>query len=68
MHRGATGLTGQGMYTHSRRDVLMIALTVTEIERLKALVAAEDKTAFVIVVPAQEVLGRGFLPLETQER
>lgn len=67
MHRGATGLSGQGMYTHARRDVLMIALTVTEIERLKALVAEEDKDAFVIVVPAQEVLGRGFVPLEEKD-
>lgn len=66
MHRGATGMTGQGMYTHARRDVLIVALTVTEIERLKALVAAEDKDAFVIVVPAQEVLGRGFAPLQEQ--
>ncbi|MGQ9490363.1 MAG: DUF2270 domain-containing protein [Anaerolineae bacterium] len=67
MHRGATGLTGQGMYTHARRDVLMIALTVTEIGRLKTLVAAEDKDAFVIVVPAQEVLGRGFAPLAEEK-
>ncbi len=63
MGRGITGLAGEGMYTHSERSVLITALTVTEIERLKDLVAAEDAAAFVIVVPAQEVLGRGFAPL-----
>lgn len=67
MGRGITGLTGQGMYTHTERSVLITALTVTEIERLKDLVAAEDAGAFVIVVPAQEVFGRGFAPLEKHE-
>lgn len=63
MGRGITRLTGEGMYSHTARSVLLTALTVTEIERLKDLVAAADTTAFVIVVPAQEVLGRGFAPL-----
>ena len=43
----------------------MVAATVTEIAQLKALVHAEDPNAFVVVTPAQEVLGRGFLPLTT---
>lgn len=63
MGRGVTGLAGEGMYSHTERGVLITALTVTEIERLKDLVAAEDANAFVIVVSAQEVLGRGFTPL-----
>ncbi len=63
MRRGATALHGQGMYTHQDRDVLMVAVTVTEMAQLKALVRAEDPNAFVIVTPAQEVLGRGFQPL-----
>ena len=40
------------------------ALTVTEVHNLKAAVAKEDPQAFVIVSPAQEILGRGFNPLE----
>jgi len=63
MQRGVTALHGQGMYTQQERDVLMVAATVTEIAQLKALVNAEDPNAFVIVTPAQEVLGRGFQPL-----
>jgi len=64
MQRGVTALHGEGMYTHQEREVLMVAVTVTEMAQLKALVKAEDPNAFVIVTPAQEVLGRGFQPLD----
>jgi uncharacterized membrane-anchored protein YitT (DUF2179 family) len=63
MRRGVTGLHGRGMYTQTEREVLMVALTVTEMAHLKALVSEEDPDAFVVVAPAQEVLGRGFQPL-----
>ncbi len=64
MKRGVTGLHGEGMYTHQEREVLLVAVTVTEMAQLKALVNEEDPNAFVIVTPAQEVLGRGFQPLD----
>lgn len=67
MQRGVTGLPGKGMYTGSEHTVLLCALTVTEVQHLKALVNMEDPNAFVIVTPAQEVLGRGFNPLQSQE-
>jgi uncharacterized membrane protein len=63
MRRGVTALHGKGMYSQQDREVLMIALTVTETNRLKALVREIDPNAFIIVSPAQEVLGRGFQPL-----
>jgi hypothetical protein len=66
MRRGVTALSGKGMYTGKDRAVLMCALTVTEVHNLKAAVAKEDPQAFVVVSPAQEVLGRGFNPLEEQ--
>ncbi len=62
--RGVTAISGKGMYTGSERTVLMCALTVTEVHNLKTAVAKEDPQAFVIVSPAQEILGRGFNPLE----
>ena len=64
LRRGVTALQGKGMYTGADRSVLMCALTVTEVHNLKTAVAKEDPQAFVIVSPAQEVLGRGFNPLE----
>lgn len=65
--RGVTAMSGKGMYTGSERSVLMCALTVTEVHNLKSSVAKEDPQAFVIVSPAQEILGRGFNPLEEEE-
>jgi len=64
--RGVTAITGKGMYTGTDRTVLVCALTVTEVHNLKTAVAKEDPQAFVIVSPAQEILGRGFNPLEEQ--
>jgi uncharacterized membrane-anchored protein YitT (DUF2179 family) len=36
---------------------------VTELPQLKALITELDPNAFVVVSPAQEVLGRGFQSL-----
>ena len=63
MQRGVTALSGTGMYTGKAHSVLMIALTTTEIPQLKELVRKADPNAFIIVSPAQEVFGRGFVPL-----
>lgn len=64
LHRGVTRFDATGMYTGSAHAVLMVALTVTEVNHLKALASDIDPQAFVIVMPAQEILGRGFQPLE----
>ena len=61
--RGVTALAGKGMYTGQDRSVLICALTVTEVHNLKSAVAKEDPNAFVVVSNAQEILGRGFNPL-----
>ena len=66
LKRGVTAMQGKGMYTGEGRSVLMCALTVTEVHNLKSAVAKEDPNAFVIVSPAQEILGRGFNPLEVK--
>jgi uncharacterized membrane protein len=63
LHRGVTALAGKGMYTGQDRSVLICALTVTEAHNLKIAVAKEDPTAFIVVSAAQEILGRGFNPL-----
>ena len=65
--RGVTALSGKGMFTGTERSVLVCALTVTEAHNLKHAVASEDPSAFVIVSPAQEILGRGFNPLDEED-
>lgn len=67
MKRGVTSIEGKGMFTGADHPILLCALTVTEIPHLKSLVAAVDPKAFVIVMPASEVLGYGFQPLENND-
>jgi uncharacterized membrane protein len=67
LRRGVTALTGKGMYTSRPHDVLLCALTVTEVAHLKSLVYAADPRAFVVVSPAQEILGKGFAPLQEED-
>lgn len=66
MHRGVTALPGLGMYSKKEHSVLLCALTNTEVQSLRSLVEKEDPEAFVVVTPAQEVFGKGFLPLEEE--
>jgi len=66
LKRGATALHGRGMYLKQEREVLLIALTVTEIEHLKVIVREEDPNAFITVIPANEVVGQGFMPLQEE--
>ncbi len=64
--RGVTALHGEGMYLKKPREVLICALTETEIEPLKHTVASVDPAGFVVVMPAAEVAGRGFTPLQEE--
>ncbi len=64
LNRGVTALHGEGMYTASARQVLLCALTETEIDDVKRAVHAVDPQGFVIVLPASEIAGRGFQPFE----
>lgn len=64
LNRGVTAIHGEGMYTQKARQVLMCALTETEIDDLKRAVVSVDAQGFVIVLPASEIAGRGFQPLD----
>ena len=64
LRRGVTALSGKGMFSGQDRTVLICAITISEVHNLKAAVAKEDQNALVIVSSAQEILGRGFNPLE----
>ncbi len=66
LNRGVTQLHGEGMYTQKAREVLICALTETEIDDLKRAVNAADPQGFVVVMPASEIAGKGFAPLEEE--
>ena len=68
MRRGVTFLHGQGAYSGKERQVIMVALSLTEIAKLKLIIDTLDKNAFFIMMSASEVVGRGFtLPRRTKE-
>ena len=60
MGRGATLLDGEGLYSHAEKRVLIVALNPTEVPRLKAIVHKYDRSAFIILSPASEIIGQGF--------
>lgn len=60
LDRGVTALTGQGMYTKEKRQVLLIVVHRSQVNQLKGIVYAIDPKAFVILAEVHEVLGEGF--------
>lgn len=68
MDRGATLLEGRGGYTGDSRPVLLCVVDRSQEPALRALVQAEDPTAFMTVTAATTVLGEGFAPLQAPAR
>ncbi|OEH86777.1 hypothetical protein BHU72_00450 [Desulfuribacillus stibiiarsenatis] len=60
LDRGVTKLHAQGGFTGIDRPILMCVVEQKEVSALKKMVKEVDPDAFVIIAPAQEVLGRGF--------
>lgn len=60
LDRGLTLLDAAGGYTGDERKVLMAVVSQSEVSKLKIMVRSIDPDAFVILCPAQEVLGEGF--------
>ena len=60
LDRGATVLDGSGSYNGKPRPVLMSAVRQRELPEVKAIVREIDPDAFVILLPAHQVLGEGF--------
>ena len=60
IHAGVTILTASGGYTHSHKDVLMVAIKKHLYPKIKSIVKEEDPEAFFIVSQANEIYGKGF--------
>ena len=58
--RGTTGIYGKGMFEDKDRLVLMCAAGRGDVLKIKHIVQANDKEAFIIITNAREVLGKGF--------
>ena len=58
--RGVTYIDGEGAFTHHAKRVLFVVVTLTQIARIKQIADKFDPQAFMIVLDANEVMGRGF--------
>ncbi|MGN0941884.1 MAG: YitT family protein [Selenomonadaceae bacterium] len=64
MGRGVTFLHAEGAFLHRAERVIFVVVTLTQIAKLKSIAYRYDPAAFMIVVDANEVMGRGFtMPL-----
>lgn len=60
LDRGCTILKAKGGFTDEERDVLMIVIPYKQLSTLTKVIESVDETAFMIVLDANEVHGRGF--------
>ena len=58
--RGVTYIEGEGAFTHHAKRVLFVVVNLTQIARIKRITDQFDPQAFMIVLDANEVMGRGF--------
>ena len=60
INRGSTGLYSRGMYTDEEKMTLLCAGSRTEAYKIQTVAKGIDENAFIIIVNAREVLGKGF--------
>lgn len=58
--RGVTLFDVRGGYSNDHKEMLMVVIGEREITALQEMILQEDEDAFVVVMPASEVMGRGF--------
>jgi uncharacterized membrane-anchored protein YitT (DUF2179 family) len=61
LNRGITSLFAEGEYTHDRKKMLYCIVTSRQMIELKTAIHEIDPTAFITIVDASEVRGRGFM-------
>ena len=60
IERGVTGLYGKGMYTNTKKLVLICVAPRREVARIKMLARKIDPRSFIIITNSREVVGQGF--------
>ena len=60
LHRGATQLHGEGVYTHEGKTVLMTVVSRHEAVLLRDFIRTSDPGAFMIITSSTEIIGNGF--------
>jgi uncharacterized membrane-anchored protein YitT (DUF2179 family) len=60
LHRGATQLHGEGVYTHEGKTVLLTVVSRHEAVLLRDFIRTSDPGAFMIITSSTEIIGNGF--------
>ena len=63
MKRGGTFLHGEGMYHHNSKQIIFTVVSPRELYMLEEYVHRVDPDAFIAVLDAYEILGKGFKSL-----
>jgi uncharacterized membrane-anchored protein YitT (DUF2179 family) len=63
LNRGGTYLEGKGMYNQAEKKVIFVNVTRREVAILQDFINQVDPEAFVTVIDASEILGKGFRSL-----
>ncbi|MBC5630915.1 YitT family protein [Clostridium sp. NSJ-6] len=61
LHRGITSIMAEGEYTHSKKKMLYVAITSSQFISLKNKILHIDPKAFITIIDASEVKGKGFV-------
>lgn len=64
LERGVTVIKASGAYTNQGYYVLLCAVRVWEVAKIRQIVKKEDDNAFVMVAGVTEILGEGFKKLD----
>lgn len=59
--RGITLLNGEGAYTGVDKQMIYCVIKLTQLARVKTIVMEEDPKAFMTILDAKEVVGKGFI-------
>ena len=60
LHRGATQLHGEGVYSHEGKTVLLTVVSRHEAVLLRNFIRKNDPSAFLIITSSTEIIGKGF--------
>ena len=58
--RGATIINGIGAYTRTPKQIVMVAVNLLQVNKLKEVIQEADPNVFILITDAQEVIGQGF--------
>lgn len=60
IHRGATRMHGEGVYSGDNRTVILTVMTRHQAVRLRTYVRQIDPDAFLLITNTSEIIGKGF--------